>query len=178
MLSGLLAPSSGNVLLDEKDIYGLKDEELSLLRNQNMGFLPQGQTAIYSLNVLENILVPYTLHGSRIKHDKEYEAAEEFAFYLLEQVGLADLATAMPSELSGGEIRRMAIARAMIRKPAFIFADEPTGDLDKDNTQTILKLFRAQADRGSGIFLVSHDTEAFDYGDTLYEMNNGVLTMR
>jgi putative ABC transport system ATP-binding protein len=176
MLSGLLAPSSGNVLLDDKDIYGLKDNELSMLRNQNMGFLPQGQTAIYSLNVLENVLVPYTLHGSKAKHEKDYETAEEYALSLLEQVGIADLATTMPSELSGGEIRRMAIARALIRKPAFLFADEPTGDLDQKNTQIILKLFRLLADNGTSIFLVSHDREAYSYGDILYEMHNGILT--
>jgi putative ABC transport system ATP-binding protein len=176
MLSGLLAPSSGKVLLDGKDIYSLNDSELSALRNQNMGFLPQGQTAIYSLNVLENVLVPYTLHGSKAKYEKDYETAEEYALSLLEQVGIADLATEMPSNLSGGEIRRMAIARALIRKPAFLFADEPTGDLDQENTQIILKIFRSLADNGTSIFLVSHDREADSYGDILYEMNNGILT--
>jgi putative ABC transport system ATP-binding protein len=176
MLSGLLAPSSGNVLLDGKDIYALNDRELSILRNQNMGFLPQGQTAIYSLNVLENVLVPYTLHGSKAKYEKGYETAREYALSLLEQVGIADLATAMPSELSGGEIRRMAIARALIRKPEFLFADEPTGDLDQKNTQIILKMFRLLADTGSTIFLVSHDREANSYGDILYEMHDGILS--
>jgi putative ABC transport system ATP-binding protein len=175
MLSGLLAPTSGKVLLDDKDIYSLTDDELSKLRNQHMGFLPQGQTAIYSLNVLENVLVPYTLHGSKAKYEKDYESASERALSLLEQTGIAQLADVMPSELSGGEIRRMAIARALIRKPAFIFADEPTGDLDRKNTQIILKLFRQLADQGTSVFLVSHDTEAFDYGDILYEMNNGIL---
>ncbi len=176
MLSGLLAPSTGKVLLDGKDIYALNDKELSALRNKNIGFLPQGQTAIYSLNVLENVLVPYALHGSKAKYEKDYETAEEYALSLLEQVGIADLATEMPSELSGGEIRRMAIARALIRKPAFLFADEPTGDLDQKNTQIILKMFRSLADNGTSIFLVSHDREADSYGDILYEMNNGILT--
>jgi putative ABC transport system ATP-binding protein len=177
MLSGLLTPSSGNVLLDNKDIYSLKDDELSRLRNKSMGFLPQGQTAIYSLNVLENVLVPYTLHGSKAKQEEGYETAAEYAISLLEQTGIAELANIMPSELSGGEIRRMAIARALIRKPAFLFADEPTGDLDRKNTQSILKLFRLLANQGTSIFLVSHDTDAFEYGDILYEMNNGILTI-
>jgi putative ABC transport system ATP-binding protein len=177
MLSGLLTPDSGNVLLDGKDIYHLKDDELSGLRNQNMGFLPQGQTAIYSLNVLENVLVPYTLHGSKARQEEGYETAEEFAMFLLEQTKIADLADIMPSELSGGEIRRMAVARALIRKPAFLFADEPTGDLDRENTQIILQLFRRLADQGMSIFLVSHDTDAFAYGDVLYEMNHGILTL-
>jgi putative ABC transport system ATP-binding protein len=82
----------------------------------------------------------------------------------------------MPSELSGGEIRRMAIARALIRKPVLLFADEPTGDLDRENTRVILNLFRELANQGTTVFLVSHDTDAFEYGDVLYEMNNGILT--
>jgi putative ABC transport system ATP-binding protein len=168
MLSGLLAPDGGKVQLDGKDLYRLDDKELSLLRSRHMGFLPQGQTALYSLNVLENVLVPYTLHGEKITE-------EEFAFSLLEELGIADLAGVMPSELSGGEIRRMAIARALIRRPDFLFADEPTGDLDRDNTQLILKLFRSLADQGTCIFLVSHDTEAFAYGDILYSMDKGEL---
>jgi putative ABC transport system ATP-binding protein len=168
MLSGLLAPDSGNVLLDGKDIYSLGDEELSLLRSEHMGFLPQGQTALYSLNVLENVLVPCTLH-------KEKVIDEELAFSLLEQLGIAELAAVMPSELSGGELRRMAIARALIRRPDFLFADEPTGDLDYDNTQLILKLFRSLAEQGTCIFLVSHETDALAYGDILYSMEKGEL---
>jgi putative ABC transport system ATP-binding protein len=168
MLSGLLAPDGGKVLLDGKELYRLDDRELSLIRSLHMGFLPQGQTALYSLNVLENVLIPCTLHG-------EKALDTEYALSLLEQLGIADLAEVMPSELSGGEIRRMAIARALIRRPDFLFADEPTGDLDRDNTQLILKLFRSLADQGTCIFLVSHDTEAFSYGDIIYFMEKGVL---
>jgi putative ABC transport system ATP-binding protein len=177
MLSGLLAPSSGKVFFDDKDIYSLGDAELSKLRNRNIGFLPQGQTAIYSLNVLENVLVPYTLHGSKARYEEGYDTAKAFALSLLEQTGIAELSNVMPSELSGGEIRRMAIARALIRKPVLLFADEPTGDLDRENTGIILKLFRELADQGTTVFLVSHDTDAFEFGDVLYEMNNGSLTM-
>jgi putative ABC transport system ATP-binding protein len=173
MLSGLLAPSSGKVMLDDKDLYAMGDRELSLIRNQYMGFLPQGQTAIHSLNVLENVLVPYTLHGK-----KDYEAALIRAKDLLEKVGISELANIMPSELSGGEIRRMAIARALIRQPKFLFADEPTGDLDSQNTKLVLTLFRGLADEGMSIFLVSHDADAFPYADVIYEMEEGVLNDR
>jgi putative ABC transport system ATP-binding protein len=169
-------PSSGTVFFNDKDLYSLNDHELSGLRNRNMGFLPQGQTAIYSLNVLENILVPYTLHGAKARLEEGYDTAEALALSLLEKTGIAELANAMPAELSGGEIRRMAIARALIHKPVLLFADEPTGDLDRENTQIILKLFRELADQGMTVFLVSHDRDAFEYGDVLYEMNNGILT--
>jgi putative ABC transport system ATP-binding protein len=171
MLSGLLAPDGGKVLLDGKELYSLDDKELSLLRIKHMGFLPQGQTALYSLNVLENVLIPCTLNGEKAL-DKEY------ALSLLDRLGIAELAEVMPSELSGGEIRRMAIARALIRRPAFLFADEPTGDLDRENTRLILELFRSLADHGTCIFLVSHDTEAFSYGDIIYSMEKGVLSRR
>jgi putative ABC transport system ATP-binding protein len=138
-----------------------------------MGFLPQGQTAIHSLNVLENVLVPFTLHGK-----KDYETALSRANDLLEKVGISELANIMPSELSGGEIRRMAIARALIRQPKFLFADEPTGDLDSQNTKIVLTLFRQLADEGMSIFLVSHDADAFPYADVIYEMEEGVLNDR
>jgi putative ABC transport system ATP-binding protein len=125
--------------------------------------------------VLENVLVPYTLHGTKAEAEAGYASAEDFALSLLAQMGIADLAAVMPSELSGGEIRRMAIARALIRKPAFLFADEPTGDLDRENTQIILQLFRTLVDQGTSIFLVSHDTEAFAYGDILFRMDEGKI---
>jgi putative ABC transport system ATP-binding protein len=175
MLCGLLVPSSGNVLLDGANLYSLADEELSRLRSRKIGFLPQGQTAIYSLNVLENVLVPYTLHGAKARLEDGYDMSREYALSLLGQMGIEGLSHIMPSELSGGEIRRMAIARALIRRPAFLFADEPTGDLDRENTHIILRLFRSLADQGTSIFLVSHDTEAFDYGDVMFHMDNGIL---
>jgi putative ABC transport system ATP-binding protein len=173
MLSGLLSPTYGKVMLDDKDLYTMEDKDLSLIRNQYMGFRPQGQTAIHSLNVLENVLVPFTLHGK-----KDYETALSRANDLLEKVGLSELANIMPSELSGGEIRRMAIARALIRQPKFLFADEPTGDLDSQNTKIVLTLFRQLADEGMSIFLVSHDADAFPYADVVYEMEEGVLNDR
>jgi putative ABC transport system ATP-binding protein len=175
MLCGLLAPSGGNILLDGADLYALCDDELSHLRNRTFGFLPQGQTAIYSLNVLENVLVPYTLHGSHAGREEGFDTADKYALSLLDKMGIKDLAHIMPSELSGGEIRRMAIARALIRKPAFLFADEPTGDLDHENTQIILKMFRNLADRGMCVFLVTHDTDAYEYGDVIFQMDNGIL---
>jgi putative ABC transport system ATP-binding protein len=176
MLSGILAPSSGKVLLDGTDIYRLNDDKLSRLRSRCFGFLPQGQSALYSLTVLENVLAPYTLHGAKAWHEVSCEDARTYAMQLLEQANIRELADIMPSELSGGEIRRMAIARALIRKPAILFADEPTGDLDPENTRTVLKLFRTLADRGMTVFLVSHDTEALEYADHTYRMNDGILT--
>jgi putative ABC transport system ATP-binding protein len=178
MLSGLLAPTTGKVLLDDRDLYALDDSELSAIRNQTMGFLPQGQTAIHSLTVLENVLVPYTLHGRHARKEKDFDTAVSRAKALLSDIGIADLADVMPSELSGGEIRRMAIARALIHQPAFLFADEPTGDLDKQNTKVVLSLFRQLAQDGISVFLVSHDADAFPYADVIYEMEKGIINDR
>jgi putative ABC transport system ATP-binding protein len=178
MLSGLLAPTTGKVLLDDRDLYALDDSELSAIRNQTMGFLPQGQTAIHSLTVLENVLVPYTLHGRHARKEKDFDTAVSRAKALLSDIGIADLADVMPSELSGGEIRRMAIARALIHQPAFLFADEPTGDLDKQNTKVVLSLFRQLAHEGICVFLVSHDADAFPYADVIYEMEKGIINDR
>jgi putative ABC transport system ATP-binding protein len=176
MLSGILTPSSGTVLLDGTDIYSLNDDERSKLRSHCFGFLPQGQSALYSLTVLENVLAPYTLHGAKAWQEVSSKDATAYAMQLLEQANIRELADIIPSELSGGEIRRMAIARALIRKPAILFADEPTGDLDSGNTRTVLELFRSLADRGMIVFLVSHDTEALEYADMTYRMNDGILT--
>jgi putative ABC transport system ATP-binding protein len=178
MLSGLLAPTTGKVLLDDRDLYALDDSELSAIRNQTMGFLPQGQTAIHSLTVLENVLVPYTLHGRHARKEKDFDTAVSRAKALLADIGIADLADVMPSELSGGEIRRMAIARALIHQPGFLFADEPTGDLDKENTKVVLSLFRQLAHEGICVFLVSHDADAFPYADVIYEMEKGIINDR
>jgi putative ABC transport system ATP-binding protein len=175
MLSGLLVPTTGKVFLDDRDLYALEDRELSAVRNQRMGFLPQGHTAIHALTVLENILVPYTLHRRAPRRSHELDAALARGRALLEELGIGELADVMPSELSGGEVRRMAIARALIRSPDFLFADEPTGDLDRRNTATVLSLFRQLAEGGLSIFLVSHDAEVFPYADVVYEMEKGVI---
>lgn len=176
MLSGLLLPSSGQVFADGADLYAMEDKALSSFRNKNFGMIPQGQTAIFSLNVMENILLPLTMYGDHKSDPKGFEAAREWAKELLEKTGIADLADAMPSELSGGEMRRMAIARALIRQPQVVFADEPTGDLDDANTQIVLSILKEQAQEGRTIFLVTHEKETFAYADAVYRMDGGALT--
>ncbi len=166
MLSGLLSPSDGSVMLDENDIYSLPDKELSALRNEHFGVVPQGHTGLENLTVLENVLLPYALYHKDNK-------AEERALELLERVDILTLAEAYPSELSGGEVRRLAIARALIMNPEFVFADEPTGDLDDENTESVLQLFRELADDGTAVLLVTHEAEAKKFADIIYMMNSG-----
>ena len=170
MLSGLSEPTSGSVELDDKSLYALDDKELSRLRNISFGVIPQGQTAIHSLSVFENIMLPFTLYKEGNEQDEAY--AKE----LMKRLDILHLENAKPSELSGGELRRMAIARAVIRHPAVIFADEPTGDLDDENTLAVFEFLKASAREGAAVLVVTHENDAKDYADKLYTMSAGKLT--
>ncbi len=168
MLAGLLEPTEGQVLLDGADLYAMDDRERSRLRNAAIGVIPQGQTGLHSLTVLENVKLPSLLYAKEPCSD---ERAEE----LLDRVGIAELKDVYPNELSGGEMRRLAIARALVMKPGILLADEPTGDLDDENTREVLSLLRRCADEGAAVLLVTHETEAAAYADAVYKMSGGVL---
>ena len=167
MLAGLLTPTTGRVLLGSTDLYALDDAERSKLRRKSSGVIPQGQTALRSLTVLENVKLPCMMYGD--------EVADDTALELLECVGLAALRDAWPNELSGGELRRLAIVRALLRKPAVLLADEPTSNLDDENTRAVLRLLRQYADEGAAVLLVTHEREAAEYADRLLCMSDGIL---
>lgn len=169
MLGGLLKPSDGKVLVDGTDIYAMPDRELSEFRNKNIGIIPQGSTAIPALTVLENVMLP------RLMYTKQDDSSLEYAMELLEKVGISNLSEAMPNELSGGELRRMAIARALMNKPSVLLADEPTGDLDDENTALVLSLLRDTAKEGTSVFIVTHEGEAENYADIALKMDSGTL---
>ncbi|MBQ8305404.1 MAG: ABC transporter ATP-binding protein [Blautia sp.] len=166
--AGLLTPTTGKVFLGDTDLYAQEDAARSRLRNESIGVIPQGQTGLRSLTVLENVLLPCVMYG--------IEGQETYAEELLEQMDIAELRNAYPSELSGGEMRRLSIARALIRRPGILLADEPTGDLDDENTHIVLSLLRKCADEGKAVLLVTHEAEAAAYADRIYRMEKGVLT--
>lgn len=168
MLAGILTPTAGHVRLDGMDLYSLRDEELSRLRNERIGLIPQGHTALRALTVLDNVLLPSILYAKA-------EAPVDRARELLSAVGLDDLADAAPTELSGGELRRMAIARALLMDPAIVLADEPTAGLDSTNATAVLTLLRDAADRGAAVLVVSHEAEAQRFADRSYVMEDGHL---
>ena len=168
MLAGILTPTAGHVRLDGTDLYSLRDEELSRRRNERIGLVPQGHTALRALTVLDNVLLPSILYTKD-------EAPADRARELLAAVGLGDLADAAPTELSGGELRRMAIARALLMDPAVVVADEPTAGLDSANATAVLTLLRDAADRGSAVLVVSHEAEAQRFADRSYVMEDGHL---
>jgi len=166
MLSGLLAPTEGRVWIDSTDMYSLDDRALSRLRGERIGVVPQGRSAIDTLTVLENILLPAKLYGRPLP----VEAASRW----MERLDIANLRDARPAELSGGELRRMAIVRALAQSPDFLFADEPTGDLDDENTRLVLSAFRDYAhEQKKAVFVVTHENDALQYADCVYKMDGG-----
>ncbi len=168
MMAGLLKPSEGRVTLGETDLYALDDAPLSRLRNERIAVVPQARSAVETLTVRENLLLPGLLWGGQ----EDDGAAERW----MERLGIASLADSRPKELSGGELRRMAIARAMMRSPEVLMADEPTGDLDDENTALVLGLLREAAGNGAAVLIVSHEAEALAYADEAFRMDAGVLT--
>lgn len=163
MLAGLLEPSEGTVLLDGQDLYALDDATRSKLRNERFGVVPQGHTPLFDLTVLQNVCLPYTMYND--SGDVESRALD-----LLATFGIEELSECNPSELSGGELRRMAVARALICEPDIVFADEPTGDLDDQSTEVVLQALRKVADDGAAVFLVTHEQAAHAYADRTMNM--------
>ena len=167
MLSGLLSPTEGKVLLDETELYALPDRDLSCLRNRTLGVVPQGRSVLDTLSVSENILLPGALYGE----PRSREIAEEW----MDALKIGHLSDVRAAELSGGELRRAAIARAMCADPDVILADEPTGDLDDENTELVFGIFRQAAEKGKAVFLVSHESDALRIADAAYRMDGGEL---
>ena len=166
MLAGMLRPTSGQVFLDDQELYSLDEKALSRLRNEKIGFIPQGNTALLSLTVLENVLLPTILY-------RKNPPPEQRGKELLEKVGLDAMISARPNELSGGELRRMAIARALIMDPPILLADEPTAGLDEENILSVLHLLHDAADRGTAVLFVTHENEAAQFADEVHTMDGG-----
>ena len=169
MMAGILTPTEGKVFMDETDLYALDDKALSRFRGKMIGVIPQGQTGLHSLTVLENVILPTLLIGNEPCSDERAEG-------LLDKVGIRHLKDVYPNELSGGEMRRLAIARALVMEPEVVLADEPTADLDDENTKAVLSLLKALAEEGKAVLLVTHEREAEQYADRVLTMNSGKLT--
>ena len=168
ILGGLMKPVTGRVLVDDVDLYAMGEDARTRLRSRCIGIVPQRLMSLAALTVRENILLPALLAG---KAEKFAPRADE----LMEHLGIRKLASVAPSELSGGELRRVTIARALVMQPRILLADEPTGDLDEENTQSVLRLLRETAHAGTAVLLVTHESEARNYADTCYTMTVGKL---
>ncbi|MDR0905455.1 MAG: ABC transporter ATP-binding protein [Oscillospiraceae bacterium] len=169
IIAGLLPPSAGAVTFDATELTSLGDAELSYLRNTQIGYIPQGHSVLANLTVLENVCLPFYLYP-RVGNPAD-RAGE-----LLAEVGIAHLAHSYPAELSGGELRRVSIARGLVNAPRLLIADEPTGDLDRRNSDGVMELFSAVAKSGTAVLVVTHETESLRYCDRHLQMENGKLT--
>lgn len=169
LIAGLLNPTSGSVEMDGHIISSLNDKKMSLYRNSKIGYVPQGQSVLGNLTVLDNVRLPF--YFFQRKGDVEKKALS-----LLEQVGIPHLANSYPKQLSGGELRRVSIARALINEPALLIADEPTGDLDTQTTMEIMELFRRISQNGTAILMVTHELDTVSYGNRTFVMDSGILT--
>jgi putative ABC transport system ATP-binding protein/lipoprotein-releasing system ATP-binding protein len=153
LLSTLDTPSEGDVFYDDINVKMIPQDEIFKLRNKRIGFVFQFHYLLQELTALENVLLP-------ARKAKELDQRLKLAMNLLDEVGLKGLENRYPSELSGGEQQRVAIARALIMEPTYLFADEPTGNLDSQNGQMIIDLFdKINHEKGTTIIYVTHDKE-------------------
>ena len=168
LLTGLTEPTSGAVLIGGKPLKDIGDKELSKIRNQKIKYIPQGESLLSALTVRENILFPYTVGGLE-------KPSPERLLEVSDKLGITDLLDEYPSELSGGEMRRATIARAVINKPSLIIADEPTGSLDSENTFKVMEIFKNIASEGTAVIVVTHQKETLGYASKVYGMEQGSL---
>jgi putative ABC transport system ATP-binding protein len=168
ILAGLDAPTSGRVEIDGRDITGMDDRELTLLRREHIGFIFQFFNLLPMLTAQENLTLPLGIAGET--PDREW--VEE----LVARIGLADRRTHRPSELSGGQQQRVAIGRALVSKPTVLFADEPTGNLDSATSEEILELLRDSVSAyGQTTVMVTHDPEAAAIADRVLFLDDGLI---
>ncbi len=168
MISGLIKPTSGNVMLLGEDLYSKSDDDISKIRNTTIGYIPQQSALLGNLQVIENVCLPYFLYP---REGDPFGKAHLF----LEQLGIAHLAKSYPKELSGGERKRVLIARAMLNEPKIIIADEPTSDLDIESTKEVMQIFQKLNQNGTTLMLVTHELDTIDYTKKLYTMREGQL---
>lgn len=168
MMAGLTAPLSGKIYIGGSKITGMKENEKAVFRSQNMGYVLQGQSLLNNFTILDNICMPAYL-SSQVQEFKER------ALELLRQIGLEEFAGEYPANLSGGEIRRVAIVRAMLNQPKIILADEPTSNLDPENSHKVMQMLKDISRSGTTVVLSTHELEYLSYVDRVFKMNRGKM---
>jgi putative ABC transport system ATP-binding protein len=166
LISGLLEPTTGEILFKNENIKKLKDKRLSAIRNHEIGYILQGNSLMSNLTVRENIVLPATF----CEPSMDYDAND-----VMLELGIYDIRDKYPSEISGGEAKRCAIARALLLNPTLLLADEPVSDLDPENTQLIMNVFSKHAANGMAIIMVTHNMETTRYSSITYRMSKGKL---
>lgn len=171
MLGGLDRPTSGKVVVDDKDIFSLKDEALTIFRRRKIGFVFQAYNLVPVLNVYENIVLPIELDGEKIN--------KQLVDQIASTLGLDGRLNALPSQLSGGQQQRVAIARALAAAPAIILADEPTGNLDSKTSQDVLSLLKITSQKFvQTIVMITHNEEIAQLADRIIRIEDGRIVTR
>ena len=173
LMAGLDYPNSGSVELNNKNIANLSQNDLSIMRNQLIGFIYQSHHLLPDFSALENVVMPLLIRGGK------YQSNHNKAIKILKKLGLSNRLDHYPHQLSGGERQRVAIGRALINEPQIILADEPTGNLDRSNAKVVFDLFINLAkEYGSTIVLVTHDPELARKMKKIYHLSAGKLRSR
>lgn len=168
LIGGLDYPSSGDVFVDDMNLKGMSEEELTIFRRRNIGFIFQDFNLLPLLNVYENIVLPIQLDGKKID--------DEFIDQITKQIGIQDKFDCYPSQLSGGQQQRVAIARAIATKPIIILADEPTGNLDSKTSQDVLGLLKMTGKKyKQTIMMITHDETIAQMADRVLRIEDGKL---
>ena len=171
MLGGLDRPTGGKVTVDGRDIFALKDEELTIFRRRKIGFVFQSYNLVPVLSVWENIVLPIQLDGRTVD--------EAFVREVVATLGLEKKLQNLPSHLSGGQQQRVAIARALATKPAILLADEPTGNLDSKTSQDVLGLMKVTSQKfGQTMVMITHNEEIAQLADRIVRIEDGRIVTR
>lgn len=169
IMGGLDTQTSGKVLLDDRDIFFMKEKELSVFRRRNIGFIFQAFNLVPELNVEENIMLPILLDNK--KPDKKYINE------LLEILGLSERKNHLPNQLSGGQHQRVAIGRALATKTAIILADEPTGNLDTKNSKEVINLLKLSVSKyNQTLMMITHNQNFVSLGDRVFNVEDGIVS--
>ena len=173
LMAGLDFPNSGSIQLNNENIGNLSQNDLSIMRNQLIGFIYQSHHLLPDFSALENVVMPLLIRGGK------YQGNHNKAIKILKKLGLSNRLDHYPHQLSGGERQRVAIGRALINEPQIILADEPTGNLDRSNAKVVFDLFINLAkEYGSTIVLVTHDPELARKMKKIYHLSGGKLRSR
>ena len=169
MIAGLLTPTQGKITINGTNLFELDDKQVSAFRNQNIGYIPQGSSLLPNLTALENIRLPFYLTK------RENQSSLNYALELLEKAKIGYLKDTYPANMSGGEMRRIAILRALICRPQLVIADEPTSDLDEESSAQIMALLTEIHQQGTGLLIVTHDNDVANYSQRKLKMSSGRL---
>ncbi|OCG56519.1 ABC transporter ATP-binding protein [Gilliamella sp. Choc6-1] len=167
MIAGLLTPTQGKITINNTNLFDLNDQQVSAFRNQHIGYIPQGSSLLPNLTAIDNIRLPFYL----TKRENQNPLNE--AKRLLEKAKISHLQDAYPANMSGGEMRRIAILRALICKPQMIIADEPTSDLDEESATEIMQLLSEIHQQGTALLIVTHDHDVARYSQKVMKMSAG-----